>query len=149
MATGPETPLRVALAGSRDLPLDRVARYVIGELAKLPEGSTVLLRHPKTKGSQPGGFEQLVHKVATLLNLDVEWCRPEGSDRSQVYLRDLDMVTRADYVVAFFPTPAMDGGTGHIVEAAWNKGVSIEAWWVQADGSLERIGEYDPGADGP
>jgi hypothetical protein len=66
-----------------------------------------------------------------------------------VFLRDLDMVTKADYAVAFFPTPGMDGGTGHVVESAWHKGVSITAWWIDPDGEAQRIGEYDPSADGP
>jgi len=140
---------RVALAGSRDLPLDRVARDIISRLASLSEGSVVLLRHPKTKGKRPGGFEQLVAKLAGILSIEVIWVKPEGSDRSQVFLRDLDLVSRADYVIAYFPTPAMDGGTGHIVDAAWNKGVPVEAWYVHPDGELERIGEYDPAADGP
>lgn len=141
--------VRVALAGSRDLPLDRTAAHVLQQLAKLPDGSTVLLRHPKTKGSRPGGFEQLTARLAGVLGITVEWCRPEGSGRGQVYIRDLDMVTKADYAVAFFPTPAMEGGTGHLVEAAWTKGVSVEAWWVDSNGSAERIGEYDPSTDGP
>ena len=140
---------RVALAGSRDLPLDRTARHVIKRLAELPDGSSILLRHPKTKGAHPGGFEQMVAKIAIILSIDVEWCRPEGMDRAQTFLRDLDMVGRADYVVAYFPTSLMDGGTGHVVEAAMSKGVSVEGWYVHPDGELERIGEYDSGADGP
>lgn len=141
--------MRVALAGSRDLPLDRTARHVLSQLTKLPDGSSILLRHPKTKGRPPGGFERMAARIAAPLGIEVLWCRPEGSGREQVYLRDLDMVTRADYAVAFFSTPAMDGGTGHIVEAAWSKGVSVQAWWIDADGEAERIGEYDPATDGP
>lgn len=142
-------PLRVALAGSGGLPLDRTARYVLAQLVKLPDGSSVLLRHPKTKGRPPGGFERMVARIAASLKIAVVWCRPEGSGREQVFHRNLNMVTMADYAVAFFTTPEMVGGTGHVVEAAWSKGVSIEAWWITADGLAERIGEYDPATDGP
>jgi hypothetical protein len=141
--------MRVALAGSGDLPLDRTARHVLMQLTKLPDGSSVLLRHPKTKGRPPGGFERMVARIAAPLRIEVVWCRPEGAGRDQVYHRDLNMVTRADYAVAFFTTPEMVGGTGHVVEAAWAKGVSVEAWWITPDGSAERIGEYDPATDGP
>lgn len=137
---------RIALAGSRDLPLDRVARHTIPHVSK---AAKVLLRHPKTRSSKPGGFERMVAKLAGILGTEVEWCKPEGSDRSQTYMRDLDMVSKADYVVAYFTVPTLEGGTGHVVEAAMSKGVPVEAWYVQPDGELERIGEYDPSTDGP
>lgn len=141
---------RVALAGSRDLPLDRTAPHIVKRLAGLPDGSTVFLRHPKTKGGHPGGFEQMVAKIASILGrIEVVWVKPDGVGREQVFLRDLDMVTLADYTVAYFPTPAMTGGTGHVVEAAWSKAIPVEAWWIDADGEAVRIGEYDPSADGP
>ena len=56
-------PLRVALAGSRDLPLDRTARHIVTRLAALPEGSRILLRRPKTVGAKPGGFEQKIGRA--------------------------------------------------------------------------------------
>ena len=141
--------MRLALAGSRDLPLDRTARHVVLRLTELPPGSSILLRRPKTKGSPPGGFEQMCAKLAKIFGIEVEWCVPEGTGREQVFVRDLDMVTRADRAMTFFPTPQMTGGTGHVVEAAWTKGVPVEAWHVDADGEAERIGEYDPLTDGP
>lgn len=88
-------------------------------------------------------------KLAKILGVRVEWCQPEGSGLGQAFVRDMEMVTRADYAIAFFPTPEMTGGTGHVVESAWAKGVAVQAWYVTPDGELERIGEYDPAADGP
>lgn len=141
--------MRVALAGSGDLPLDRTARHVLTRLAELPEGSTVFLRHPKTKGRPPGGFERMCARIAEVLGVEVVWCKPEGTGREQVYHRDLDMVTLSDHAVAFFSTPEMTGGTGHVVEAAWSKGVAVLAYWITPEGEAERIGEYDPATDGP
>lgn len=141
-----DRPFRLALAGSGDLPLDRTARHVVPWLTK---ASRVLLRRPKTKGRPPGGFERMTAKLAAILNVEVEWCSPEGSERGQAFLRDLEMVAKADFVVCFFSVPSLEGGTGHVVDAAMNKGVPVEAWFIDADGEAERIGEYNPFEDGP
>src|SRR5678815_529380 len=142
----PARPLRVALAGNSDLPLDRTARHVVPWLVK---AGTVFLRHPKTRGRKPGGFEQMVAKLAAALDVEVVWCRPEGSDKGNTYIRDVDMVSRSDFVIAFFTTEVMDGGTGHVVEAAMSKAIPVEGWWIDSDGEAVRIGEYDPSQDGP
>jgi hypothetical protein len=139
-------PIRIALAGSGDLPLDRAARHVLPYVTK---ATKVLLRRPKTKGRPPGGFERMVAKLAGILGTEVEWCVPEGSEKGQAFVRDLDMVTKADYVITFFTVPTLEGGTGHVVEAAMSKGIPVEAWWITADGEAERIGEYNPNTDGP
>ena len=121
-------------------------RHAATHVAK---AAKVLLRHPKTQGKPPGGFEHMVAKLAEALGTEVEWCIPEGSERGQVFERDLAMVEKADYVIAFFSTPALEGGTGHVVEAAMAKSIPVEAWHVTPDGDAVRIGEYDPSADGP
>jgi len=142
----PEPRLRIALAGSGDLPVDRTVRHVVPYLTK---AKVVLLRRPKTRGRPPGGFERMVVRLADVLGVNVQWCIPEGNDRGQSFLRDLDMVTKADQVVGFFSVPTLDGGTGHVIEAAMSKGIPCEAWFVDADGEIERIGEYNPFEDGP
>jgi hypothetical protein len=91
----------------------------------------------------------MVAKLAPILGVEVEWCAPEGADKGQAFVRDLDMVTKADFVCCFFSVPTLEGGTGHVVEAAMSKGIPVEAWWVDADGEIERIGEYNPFEDGP
>ena len=142
----PSRPLRIALAGNSDLPLDRTARHVVPWLVK---AGTVFLRHPKTTTRAPGGFEVMVAKIAAALGVEVVWCRPTGNDKGNTYLRDIDMVSQADFVIAFFTTEAMDGGTGHVVEAAMSKSIPVEGWWIDSDGQAVRIGEYDPTTDGP
>ena len=142
----PARPLRIALAGNSDLPLDRTARHVVPWLVR---AGTVYLRHPKSKGRKPGGFEQMVAGLCKALGVEVVWCRPEGSEKGNTFLRDLDMVSQADFVIAFFTTEQMDGGTGHVVEAAMSKGIPVEGWHIESDGSAARIGEYDPSQDGP
>jgi hypothetical protein len=142
----PTRPLKIALAGNSDLPLDRTARHVVPWLLK---AGTVLLRHPKTRGRPIGGFERMTAKIAETLGVEVEWCVPEGSEKGNTFTRDLDMVGKADFVICFFTTDQMDGGTGHVVEAAMAKGIPVQGWWIDADGEAVRIGEYDPSQDGP
>jgi hypothetical protein len=142
----PARGLRIALAGNSDLPLDRTARHVVPWLVK---AESVLLRHPKTASRRPGGFEQMVAKLAVPLGVEVIWCRPEGSDKGNTFIRDLEMVRKADFVICYFTTDQMDGGTGHVVEAAMNSQVPVEGWWIESDGTAVRIGEYNPFEDGP
>lgn len=142
----PARGLRIALAGNSDLPLDRTARHVVPWLVK---AESVLLRHPKTKGRRPGGFEQMVSKLAVPLGVEVIWCRPEGSEKGNTANRDVDMVRKADFVIAYFTTEEMDGGTGRLVEIAMACGIPVEGWHIESDGSAQRIGEYDPTRDGP
>lgn len=139
-------PIRIALAGSGDLPLDRAAHHVLPYVTK---ATKVLLRRPKTRGRPPGGFEKMVAKLAEILGTEVEWCAPEGTEKGQAFIRDLEMVSKADYAICFFSVASLEGGTGHVVEAAMAKGIPVEAWWITPDGSAERIGEYDPSTDGP
>lgn len=138
--------VKIALAGNSDLPLDRTARHVVPWLTK---AEVIFLRHPKTRGRRPGGFEQMTAKLAEAMGVKVVWCKPEGNDKGNTYIRDLDMVSRADFVIAFFTTEQMDGGTGHVVEAAMSKSIPVEGWWIDSDGEAQRIGEYDPTQDGP
>jgi hypothetical protein len=141
--------VRVALAGGHNLPMELTAGHLLKILISLPPDVTILLRRPKTPGAEPGRFEREAEQLATLLNLGVEWFAPEGVDRSQTYLRDLNMVRASDFVIAFFPTHEMTGGTGHVVDAALSQNIAVVSWAVDPDGTLVRIGEYDPSTDGP
>jgi len=75
--------------------------------------------------------------------------RPEGSEKGQAFVSRSRDGQQGDYVIAFFSLPTLEGGTGHVVEAAMSKAIPVEAWWVTPDGEAERIGEYDPSTDGP
>jgi hypothetical protein len=55
------------------------------------------------------------------------------------------MVEAADYVEAYFrQDTVMTGGTGHVVEAAIAKDRRVYAWFVDASGRVERVGELEP-----
>jgi N-dimethylarginine dimethylaminohydrolase len=138
--------LRIAFAGSRDLPLRLIPRHVVEQLVRARK---VILRRPRLETSPIGPFEQLVAAMAAALDIEVEWVAPEVGDRAQVFIRDLDMVGKADLVICYFSSPEMAGGTAHVVEAAMNKAVTCEAFYVSPVGESTWIGGYDPGTDGP
>lgn len=111
--------MKVCLAGSRALELNgTVAQHVLNTLLSLPrETETILLRSPLH--SPPRPFEALVASLAEVLGLGVDWWVPEPGGRSQVYLRDISMVSAADEIITFFPEgDEMMGGTGHVVDMA-------------------------------
>lgn len=141
----PSVKFRIVLAGNRDLPMAKIPRLVVEQLV---DARKVLLRRPADARRPIGRFERTVAGMAQALGVEVEWWSPEPGGREQVFLRDLDMVGKADRVVAFFSEAELTGGTGHVVEAAMTKAVPVEAWWVWDDGTTVRIGEYDPWSDG-
>jgi hypothetical protein len=142
----PARRFRIALAGNSDLPLDRTARHVVPWLVK---ADRVFLRRPKTPSRPVGGFERMVAGLASAIGVQVEWCVPEGNEKGNTANRDVAMVRKADFVICYFTTEEMDGGTGRLVEIAMSCGIPVEGWYVDSSGEAVRIGEYDPTTDGP
>lgn len=94
--------------------------------------------------SDPGLFEQVMAKLAQTLWLNVEWVRPDPElGRSGTFLRDVELVRKADLVLAYFDTTSMSGGTAHVVEKAQDQDVPVYAWGFTGK-SFIRIGEHDP-----
>ena len=104
--------------------------------------SIVLLR--RGNKAHPGNFELQMAEIAVGLWMGVEWVAPDPEGgRGATFLRDVDMVTRADVVLCFFGGLEMSGGTAHVVEAATDKETPVYAWGF--DGlQFSRIGEHDP-----
>jgi hypothetical protein len=101
----------------------------------------VLLR--RGNKADPGIFEQVMAETAVTMWLDVEWVRPEeDGGRGAVFLRDYDLVSRADLVLCYFDTTSMSGGTQHVVEAAIDRDTPVYAWGFSGL-SFERVGEFD------
>lgn len=132
----------VAYVGSRGLISVRLALHVARKISKLPKGSVVLVR--RGRNTELGPFERVVEACAKSLGITYFECIPKGPGRESVYRRDYEMVEAADYVEAYFPESAvMDGGTGHVVDAALNREKTVYAWSVSEEGTVERIGEYE------
>jgi hypothetical protein len=121
----------------------RLAAHVGNKIANLPQGSVILLRRGRI--TPAGIFERVVADLAAAAQITVQWREPKIGDRSTVYLRDYTMVDDSDYVEAYFPLGSiMEGGTGHIVDAALNREKRVYAWSVDAEGRVDRIGEIEP-----
>lgn len=141
--------MKVVIAGSRRLPAGQAPRLLIRFLAALPEDAVLLLRSPIRK--LPGQFEQDTAGMAELLHLEREWCLPEPNDkhpgRASVFLRDIDMVERADLVILFVTPEEVEtgyAGTMHLLDKAMDAGRPVYAYSVAATGKVSRVGEYDP-----
>lgn len=133
--------MKTVFVGSRSLELDgMVALHVLEQLQGIPGGS-ILVRKPLRRPLRP--FEALVASLATALGFEVVECAPEPGGRSEVFLRDVEMVAAADQVIAFFPDgDEMTGGTAHVVEKALDQHRPVHAYAV-SDGQLRLIGSED------
>jgi hypothetical protein len=136
--------VNVVVAGSYQAMSLHLAMHMFNVLRELPAGSIILLRAPRGTDEPIGKVEAVAAQMATDLQLDVELCFPPVSGgREGVFKRDYGMVERADRVVAYFsPDKVMDGGTGHLIEAAMNRDIPTEAWRLDENGHLERVGDW-------
>lgn len=136
--------VKIAFVGSSTLNVVKVALTVADMLGRLPRDAIILLRKP-AKGS-PGSFETFMAGVCEVMHLQTEWLVPDMKigGRESVYYRDYSIVEEADAVVALFdPDRVMEGGTGHVVEAALAKLVPVYAY-TYGGKRLIRVGEHDP-----
>ena len=141
--------MKVCIAGSRRLPKGQGPRLLVRTLAALPDDAIILLRSPMT--GEPGHFEASVQALAHVLGLEVKWYAPEPTDtargRASVYVRDITMIEAADLILLFFtPLESHDGysGTAHLMEKSLDADRPMYAYTVADDGTVERVGEYDP-----
>jgi len=142
--------MKVVIAGSRRLPRGQAPRLLIRFLAALPEDAIILMRRGM-HGQVPGPFEFDVVGLCYVLHLDVEWLEPAPTDRypgrSSVFIRDIEMVRKADLVILFVtPEEVADAyaGTMHLLDKAMDEDRPVYAYSVSQDGTVKRVGEYDP-----
>jgi len=134
--------VRVAFVGSHSLDVSIVAGHLLKTLVSLPPETVVLLRKGRT--TVPGDFETLTQALCLQLHIDFEWCIPDEGGREAVFLRDIEMVTRADAVVAYFDADSvMQGGTGHVVDKAMDIDRPVYAYAPQ-DGTVKWAGGHEP-----
>lgn len=131
---------RIALAGSSRL--EHYPDALVAFIQSQPPNSTIILR--RGNKSDPGLFEQVMAKLASMLWMDVEWVRPNPEDgKGATFIRDVDFVTRADVVLCFFDRTEMTGGTAHVVDTASDRETPVYAWGFDGRQFI-RIGEHDP-----
>lgn len=132
--------LRVAVAASTTI--DVVPEGLLHWLADGVKAATVLLR--RGINTRPGKFESLVAEWCRMYNhLDYRWILPDPADGpAMVFNRDTELVSAADVVIAFLTPAGLEGGTGHVVERAIDRGVPVYSFTIGED--LQRLGENDP-----
>lgn len=105
--------------------------------------TTIAVRGPRGKDETASNLENAAIIFASKTGRPTEVYRPTG-DRATVYERDFRLVEGADMVVAYFdPGSVMDGGTGHVVKAAMDRQIKVEAYTTNDDGELELVGSDD------
>lgn len=131
---------RVVIAASRNA--DPHAAYHLLDIIEKVDSPTVILR--RGRETEPGPIEAEIASECRAMGVPIEWRVPAPGGRDEVYYRDLDMVTKADLVLAVFsPERTMEGGTAHVVEKAIDLRVPAYAFSYDRHG-LERVGEFDP-----
>ena len=133
------------IVGSSDLPLSLdIVGLVASAFASASPEEAFGIRVPYDEGGPASPIERLVESIASRLDRQVIKFSPTKGGRSAVFFRDYDLVEGASEVVAFFsPDRGMEGGTGHVVKAALDRGVRVEAYSCQPDGTLEYLGSDD------
>lgn len=130
----------ITVAGSRDLiPTQEMAIRLMSIIS-----TTDRIGIRSTRYDQTGPIERLVTIICESLGVPVVQYSPSSGGRAKVYLRDYALVRSSTSVFAVFsPDRVMDGGTGHIIKAALDEEIPVEAYTIDDDGSLMMIGSDD------
>ena len=106
--------------------------YTDGEIA---------IRGPRS-GGPTGPVEEQALEIARACSATPVIYVPEAScdARAATFKRDYELVEGADIVLAFFREGSdMGGGTGHVVKAAIDREVAVDAFSVSEDGDIEPL----------
>jgi hypothetical protein len=153
--------LKIAIVGGRDLGVNffgfslpaNLISALLAIIATLPEGAEVGVRGPVQDATSAttmretmftSRVEELAFGLANGSGRKGRIYRPDSAigGKSSVYVRDFNLVEYAEKVYAFFTAEnVMNGGTGHVVKAAIDRGVPVEAWYADEDGNLGYVGE--------
>ncbi len=88
--------------------------------------------------------EAAVLQIAATVGREVVFFPPQGAGRESVYERDYQLAERSSRVYAYFaPGQEMEGGTGHVVKAALDRGIDVEAFRLDNEGNVELLGSEE------
>ncbi len=131
----------IAVVGSRALPLHSELVSAVAAVVATDNSFGVRSSIAHTITSS---VEAVVVQLAGRVNKTVRIFEPIGAGRDTVYERDFRLVEAATKVIAFFPWDEfMEGGTGHVVKAAIDRGIEIEAYAVTNNGEITLIASDD------
>lgn len=142
----------LGIVGSSTADVEAFSQYILDEMTKrLPHVTFHFRCNDKQEPSS--AIETFVMKVAEMWGKDTYYYRPSDaassarsgvprSQRTKNYIRDIVLVDGCDEIVAFFdPERVMEGGTGHIIEAALRMDKPCRAYTIR-NGRLEEVGDW-------
>lgn len=126
------------IVGSSDLwPTPALASHVLLLIAEDSESIGVRV----TKAGDPtSSIEEMVLRIAERFGHATNWFSPQQIGSKAGFQRDVDMVGIASSVHAYFaPGAIMEGGTGHVVEAALRRGIPVTAYTLDKNGDVVEV----------
>ena len=139
-----------AIVASRDLGLTEDVVSQVAATFATTDGDFAV--RASTSGVPSSVIEAFVVDLGIALDRRVIKFKPHGQlpavGRAGTFNRDYTMVSCSSHVLAFFDTDrGMEGGTGHVVKAALDRGIEVEAYVAAPDGRLEYLGSDDSDPD--
>lgn len=139
--------MKIVIVGSREMimPGTEVISAILAIITTTPPTAEIAVRRPAKIMTTTSAVEDLAYRLAQATGRHAQAYEPLASHgRAAVFERDYTMVDQASKVYAFFsPGGVMYGGTGHVVKAALDRGIEVEAWSVNDDGHLYLVGSED------
>lgn len=134
------------VANHRLQPTGMIIARVAASLAIMNEEdpSSVLLLRANNAVQVSSHIERAALDIANHLGVSHTYLPAPGGGREGTYQRDWALVQQSDRVMAFFDRNMdLNTGTAHVVHAAIQKSVPVEAWAVDVGGMLSLIGSAD------
>lgn len=133
--------MKIALVASSDLPIvEAISNEITGLISALKEQDGTLLLRESFEGAPASPVELGASLMAAIEGVYTVFYRPTPGGRAEVFQRDYRLVEAADQVIAIFSHGrALEGGTGHVVHAAMQKGTPVIAYEVGAGGTSVHI----------
>lgn len=131
----------IAVVGSRDLVLTEAMGVRLTSIISTTDRVGIRATRDDEIMSP---IERLASVICESLGVPVIRYSASNSGRASVYFRDYALVRSSSAVFAVFsPERVMDGGTAHVIKAALDEGVQVEAYTLDDDGTLTMIGSDD------
>lgn len=132
-----------AIVGSSSLPLSVALISQVAAILAQNETEDLAVR-TSIAGDPASATEMLVRQVGLARGRTIWTFPPSKGGRQAVYHRDYDLVESSSAVYAFFDTDnEMEGGTGHVVKAALDRGIPVEAYSITPEDEVRLIGSDD------
>jgi len=135
----------LVIVGSGDLWVTpEIMSIVIGKILNTPPIHPLGVRVPRGADEPTTPLERFVAQIGPSLGRVIDRNRADTNQKGDVWRRDYDMVEHAVAVLAFFaPDQEMEGGTGHVVQAALARNIPVEAYRLGETGRPELLGSDD------